>query len=140
MELAEDLGRRWTWALPPDASCARTARRLLRVALTHLGVDDAVIDDAALMASELATNAHQHAAQHPPHELWLYSVGDFEFCCAVFDAFPARTLPVDFHRSDFGRGLSIVAELSKGRWGTDSTWARLDPQVRGKAVWFTCSR
>lgn len=140
MELAEDLGRNWAWALPPDATCARAARRLLRGALTDLGVDEDVIADATLMASELATNAHQHAAEHPPHELWLYSVGDFEFCCGVFDAFPARTLPMDFHRGDFGRGLRIVAELSKGRWGTDSARARLDPRIRGKAVWFTCSR
>jgi hypothetical protein len=103
-------------------------------------VDEDVIADATLMASELATNAHQHAADHPPHELWLYAVGGFEFCCAVFDAFPDRTLPMDFHRGDFGRGLSIVAELSKGRWGTDSARARLDPRIRGKAVWFTCSR
>ncbi|GAA3229761.1 ATP-binding protein [Actinocorallia longicatena] len=96
--------------------------------------------DAALMASELATNAHQHAPAHPPHELWLYFVDEYEFCCAVFDGMAARDQELDVDRGDYGRGLSIVAELSKGRWGTSPARARMDPRVRGKAVWFVCPR
>ncbi|GAB3682596.1 hypothetical protein GCM10027589_52420 [Actinocorallia lasiicapitis] len=140
MELAEDLGRSWTWVLPADATSARAARQLLRGALTELGVPDEAVADAALMASELATNAHQHASEARPHELWLYRVDEFDLCCAVFDGKPAREEELDVDRGDFGRGLSIVAELSKGRWGTSTARARIDPRVRGKAVWFLCPR
>ncbi|MCD0452777.1 ATP-binding protein [Actinocorallia sp. API 0066] len=140
MELARDLGRTWAWSLPADATCARTARRLVRDTLAELGVPEGAVDDAGLMVSELATNAHQHAAGHPPHELWVSCLDAFEFSCAIFDALPTRDLPLAFERGDFGRGLSIVAELSKGRWGTEVARARLDPRIRGKAIWFSCSR
>jgi two-component sensor histidine kinase len=140
VELALDLGRTWIWSLPSDATSPRVARRLLREALAELDVPDETAADAILMISELATNAHQHAAAHPPHELWVHSFDDREFSCAVFDGLPTRELPLALERGDFGRGLSIVAELSEGRWGTDAAHARLDPRVRGKAVWFTCGR
>ncbi|WP_460304765.1 ATP-binding protein [Actinocorallia aurea] len=140
MELARDLGRTWAWTLPTDATCARAARRLVRQTLAELGVGDEAVDDAGLMVSELATNAHQHAADHAPHELWISCLDEFEFSCAVFDALPTRDLPLEVGRADFGRGLSIVAELSKGRWGTEAARARLDPRVAGKAIWFSCPR
>ena len=140
VKLAIDLGRTWTWSLPPDATCPRIARTLVREALAVLEVPGETIADAALMVSELATNAFQHAAAYPPHELWIYCFDDYEFSCAVFDGLPTRNLPLALERADFGRGLSIVAELSRDRWGTDAAHARLDPRVRGKAVWFTCDR
>ncbi|GAA0946641.1 ATP-binding protein [Actinocorallia libanotica] len=140
MELAIDLGRTWTWSLPIDATGPRLARTLVREALTALEVSRDTIADAMLMTSELATNAHQHASAHPPHELWVYCFDADTVSCAVFDGLPTRTLPLSLERGDFGRGLSIVAELSGGRWGTDAAHARLDPRVRGKAVWFTCDR
>ncbi len=135
-----DLGRTWTWSLPMDATCAGTARSLIREALAELEVPRETVADAALMISELATNAYQYAAAYPPHELWVSSFDVGEFSCAVFDGLPTRELPLALERSDYGRGLSIVAELSEGRWGTDAAHARLDPRVRGKAVWFTCPR
>jgi hypothetical protein len=140
VDLAEDLGRSWTWVLPADPTCARAARRYLRQALDDLGVSKDTAADAELMASELATNAHQHASDASPHELWLYCVDEFEFCCAVFDGKPAREKELDVDRGDYGRGLSIVAELSKGRWGTSAARGRLDPRLHGKAVWFLCRR
>lgn len=140
MELAIDLGRTWTWSLPTDATCPRVARGRVREALEVLEVPHETVADAVLMVSELATNAHQHAADYPPHELWVYCFDDRTFSCAVFDGLPTRELPLALERGDFGRGLSIVAELSGGRWGTDAAHARLDPCVRGKAVWFTCDR
>lgn len=140
MELAEDLGRTWTWALPPDATCARTARSLLRPALLQLEVPPEAASEAVLMVSELATNAFQHASRHMPHELWLYCLDEYDFYCAVFDGLSTRELPLAFERGDFGRGLSIVAELSKGRWGMDDASAHLDSRVRGKAVWFMGTR
>ncbi|TMQ91924.1 ATP-binding protein [Actinomadura soli] len=163
----------WVWALPGGAGCAGHARRVLRDALASLGVPPDAIADAQLMVSELATNAHQHAGEHGPHELWLYlgenepgeatadhdgttdgtgtngagegaAVGEAgdgvsgEVRCAVFDAFPDAALPgYSWTSGDCGRGLSIVRELSGGRWGMRRTRSRLGPSVRGKAVWFT---
>ena len=141
----------WVWALPGGPGCAGHARRLLRDALTALGVPDEAISDAQLMVSELATNAHQHAGDHGPHELWLYTGGSEpaggaggpgdggpgEVRCAVFDALADAPLPgYSWTSGDCGRGLSIVRELSGERWGTRRTVSRLGPPVRGKAVWF----
>ncbi|TYB41129.1 ATP-binding protein [Actinomadura chibensis] len=143
----------WVWALPGGPGCAGHARRVLRDALAALGVPPGAISDAQLMVSELATNAHQHAGDHGPHELWLYlggaeppeppeppeAVGAAagEVRCAIFDAFAEAALPgYSWTSGDCGRGLSIVRELSGGRWGTRRTRSRLGPSVRGKAVWF----
>ncbi|TDD24851.1 ATP-binding protein [Actinomadura sp. KC06] len=157
----------WVWALPGGPGCAGHARRVLGDALASLGVPRDAIADAQLMVSELATNAHQHAGEHGPHELWLYlgenetgedaadepdgdgddssagagaAGGDAvsgEVRCAVFDAFPDAALPgYSWTSGDCGRGLSIVRELSGGRWGMRRTRSRLGPSVRGKAVWF----
>ncbi|MFG2090455.1 MULTISPECIES: ATP-binding protein [unclassified Spirillospora] len=65
----------WVWALPGGPGCAGHARGVLHDALASLGVPRDVIADAQLMVSELATNAHQHAGEHGPHELWLYVAG-----------------------------------------------------------------
>ncbi|TDD70159.1 ATP-binding protein [Actinomadura rubrisoli] len=129
----------WVWALPGGPGCAGYARRALGGALASLDVPGEVIGDSQLMVSELATNAHQHAGDHGPHELWLYR-GDGatgEVRCAVFDAFADAALPgYSWTSGDCGRGLSIVRELSEGRWGMVRTLSRLGPPVRGKAVWF----
>lgn len=129
----------WVWALPGGPGCAGHARRVLRDALASLGVPPDAVADALLMVSELATNAHQHAGGHGPHELWLYQGGGRarEIRCAVFDAFADAALPgYSWTSGDCGRGLSIVRELSGGRWGLRRTLSRLGPSVRGKAVWF----
>jgi len=87
----------------------------------------------------------------PPYttpELWLYLRGagqGRELVCKVFDTFPGwlrgnvpgrglRRAPAD---AMSGRGLDVVDEVSKGRWGHHLTRARLAGfGVRGKAVWF----
>ena len=79
-------------------------------------------------------------------ELWLYLRGlgtRREVVCKVFDCYrgwrhgsapSAARVPV---QSVTGRGLQIVHELSRGRWGHHPTRARLGGWgVRGKAVWF----
>ncbi|KAB2347422.1 ATP-binding protein [Actinomadura rudentiformis] len=125
---------------------------MLAEALTTFGVDRGMVGDAQLMVSELVTNAHQHAAEFGPHELWLY-LGERsgariattmasppavrEVRCAVFDGHADARLPgYSWTSGDCGRGLSIVRELSEGRWGVLHTLSRLGPQVPGKAVWF----
>ncbi len=128
----------WTWPLPGDATCARRARSLVVDTLTQLAVPAETIGDAELMVSELATNAHQHADGHMPYELWLSVVDERELFCAIFDALQIRTLAgtTTLEKCDFGRGLGIVAELSRGRWGMCRAWSRRVPHVAGKAVWF----
>jgi hypothetical protein len=107
---------------------------------------------------ERAQREHQAARQRPAAqpgqpayttpELWLYLRGAGqarELVCKVFDTFPGwrrGNVPgrgVRRARTDAvsGRGLGVVDELSKGRWGHHLTRARLAGfQVRGKAVWF----
>jgi hypothetical protein len=126
------------WALPTDATCARRARDLVGAAMTAFDMPRETICDAKLMISELATNAHQHAGGRGPHELWFDRGGD-ELICAVFDALPMKQLTGDLAFSgDFGRGLSIVADLSAGRWGLEAVRSRLSLHVPGKSVWFAC--
>jgi hypothetical protein len=85
-------------------------------------------------------------ALHGCPELWLYLRGlgsRRELVCKVFDCYrgwrhgtaPSVTrVPV---QAVAGRGLQIVHELSRGRWGHHATRARLGGWgVRGKAVWF----
>ena len=150
------------WPLPTDETCAGIARRLFREAVAQLGLEPAVVDDATLMASELAANtlhanaaAHARSAPYPDAEpcqpeLWLYLRGvglGRELVCKVFDCYRgwrdgtapsvSETPPETPADAVGGRGLQIVHELSGGRWGHHPTRARLDSWgLRGKAVWF----
>ncbi|WP_433335205.1 ATP-binding protein [Spirillospora sp. CA-294931] len=129
------------WVLPAGPSCASRARGLLGEALREMGVPRDLVGDAQLMISELATNAYQHAAEHGPHELWLYlddpEEGPVELRCAVFDRDADADLPgYSWTSGDCGRGLSIVRELSEGHWGLARTHSRTSLPTRGKAVWF----
>jgi hypothetical protein len=101
------------WPLPIDATCAGIARRLFRDAVAQLGLEPGILDDAILMASELAANTlHANAAAHSHEEaspeptsrrqpelcqpelcqpeLWLYLRGvglGRELVCKVFDCY-----------------------------------------------------
>jgi hypothetical protein len=147
------------WPLPADETCAGMARRLFREAVAQLGLEPAVLDDATLMASELAANTlhanvavHAHGDSYPDTqpclpELWLYLRGvglGRELVCKVFDCYrgwlhgppPARIGQARIQDVG-GRGLQIVHELSGGRWGHHPTRGRLGGSgLRGKAVWF----
>ncbi|WP_018658517.1 ATP-binding protein [Actinomadura flavalba] len=126
----------WVWDLPTGPEGAGFARRALDGALTALGVGRDARADARLMVSEIATNAHRHAAGLGPYELWLHDTPD-GLRVSVFD----RDARVDitgysWTSGDHGRGLGIVAELSGGRWGVAAARARLGDRAAGKAVWF----
>jgi hypothetical protein len=82
-------------------------------------------------------------------ELWLYLRGlgsRRELVCKVFDGYrgwrhglapSASRIPAPGAQAVTGRGLQIVQELSRGRWGHHPTRARLGGRgARGKAVWF----
>lgn len=126
-----------TCALRPQADAVKTARDVTRSTLDRWGLAR-LGDDAALVVSELVTNAIRHLGRHgaygerpitltlvrrTPHV--LLAVSD------PSDGVPTPKEP-DFV-SEHGRGLYIV-ETYSDRWG----W---NPLARGgKAVWalFHC--
>jgi Histidine kinase-like ATPase domain len=154
------------WPLPADPTCASIARRTFRRVAAALGLDRDAADDGVTMVSELAANTlhaqceerrqpgeRRRRDQRPEWraatpELWLYLRGAgrrSELVCKVFDSYPGwlhgnapgrrpHRAPAD---AISGRGLEVVHELSRGRWGYHLTRARLAGwEVRGKAVWF----
>jgi PAS domain S-box-containing protein len=111
--------------LPDDVSAPTLARRFVTAALEALGASQHA-DVAALLASELATNAVLHAA--PPLRISLEPAPG-AVRISVSDAtpgHPAARPPSDSAPS--GRGLALVDALA-ARWGVDDGPA-------GKAVWF----
>jgi hypothetical protein len=143
--------------LPLDATCAGTARSLLREAVAGLGLPADLVHDGVTMASELAANTlHAHGnvefsggSQRPVSgfpELWVYLRGSGAKCelvCKVFDSQPGwrnGSLPdvkVRTAEGVNGRGLQVVDGLSAGEWGAHLTRGRLGSwKVSGKAVWF----
>ncbi len=152
-----EVGTCSAWPLPGDPTCAGVARRMFRRAAAGLAVEPAAIDDGVTMVSELVANTlHVQLEQRPQQrqlprgtpELWLYLRGSGprrELVCKVFDSFPGwlrgnvpgRGVPRPPADALSGRGLEIVHELSRGRWGHHLTRSRLSGwEVRGKAVWF----
>jgi anti-sigma regulatory factor (Ser/Thr protein kinase) len=102
-----------------------TARRSTVQALRESGQGDALVEDAALVVSELATNAVVHARS-------AFSIAvteqDSVVRISVHDRGPDLPLLVDRGRGAFsGRGLIIVNALAT-RWG-------IDPTATGKVVW-----
>jgi hypothetical protein len=151
-----EVGACSAWPLPGDPTCAGVARRLFRRAAAGLVIEPALVDDGVTMVSELAANTlHVQRDPHgqPRHragpELWLYLRGSGqrrELVCKIFDSCPGwlrgnvpgrgiGRAPAD---ALSGRGLEVVHELSRGRWGHHPTRSRLAGwEVRGKAVWFS---
>jgi PAS domain S-box-containing protein len=105
------------------------ARRAVAEHLRSLGAPESVVDDAALVTSELLTNATLHAV--PPVE--LRAIGDEnEIRIEVHDNAsyePRKQRPGS--EDEHGRGLQIVAALAD-RWGTR-------PTDSGKTVWCVLS-
>lgn len=109
----------------PDSVAPRSARRFVAEALRQWGHGDAIVQDAKLVVSELATNAVTHAGS-------AFSVivrgDDAGVRISVADRSPAQ--PRVMHASPeapSGRGLDMVSALSD-RWGVDAN-------KDGKAVW-----
>ncbi len=123
-------------ALAPVLESTRSARDFTADSLCCWGLDD-LVQDAVLIASELAANAIRHAAPTPGAapaavELaWWHRVGSL--LCVVTDAssMPPVLAPPDL-RAESGRGLQIVDALAAA-WG----WTMLGAQQ--KAVWAVLS-
>ena len=111
------------WTFEPEPASTRAARRLVSDVLEHSAPDSAVT--AALVVSELATNAVLHA--RTPFEVRV-RVAPERVRIEVHDG--TRRTPVRRFFSDdavSGRGLRLVDELCEA-WGVDVDGA-------GKTVW-----
>jgi len=106
------------------------------------GGGDQLVSVGQDMGGELITSA---SPPPRPSELWLYLRGlgiRRELVCKVFDSCrgwrhgSAPSASLVSAQAVAGRGLQIVHELSRGRWGHHATRARLGGRHRGKAVWF----
>ncbi|WP_283137896.1 ATP-binding protein [Rhizohabitans arisaemae] len=118
-----------TYTLSTGAGSVRVARDATRSALQSWGLAP-LVDDAALVVSELVTNAIRHAALISGRPITLTLMRQpAHVMCAVADPSDAVPIPKepDFI-SESGRGLYIVETYSY-RWG----WDPLDDG--GKAVW-----
>lgn len=120
----ERVSRRWD--LPDTPVAARLARCGVRSACVDWGIDEEMCEDAAMIATELVSNAVDHA--RTPSRLTL-SLDPARLEISVRDYFPCpapRPRPVDV-RVARGRGLHVVAMLSERSGGTD--------HEDGKSVW-----
>jgi len=108
-----------------NQSAVSDARHLVTSYLQARGMPAALVADAALVTSELVTNAVVHG--RPPIELRLRLEGA-EVLVEVRDRamYQPRKLRPD-ETDEHGRGLQIVSAIST-RWGTR-------PTEHGKAVW-----
>ncbi|MDX3578991.1 MULTISPECIES: ATP-binding protein [unclassified Streptomyces] len=121
-------GDRAEWTFPADPGAVRTARRAVREQLRDWGVDS-VGDLAALLVSELVTNALRHATG--PIGVRLVRPAGLKGVLLVEVSDPLPDPPRErIARPDdeSGRGLQLVASSSR-RWGTR-------PGDTGKTVWF----
>ena len=110
----------------PDSIPA--ARAFLIRLLDGWGIDDRVIDDASLLASELMSNAVKHGAGIVDLKV---EAEDGHLRVGVHDA--NDTAPVVNEAgpdSSGGRGMWIVQSIAHD-WGTD-----VDGDEPGKTVWF----
>jgi MEDS: MEthanogen/methylotroph, DcmR Sensory domain/Histidine kinase-like ATPase domain len=123
---ADPLSKELTGEFSGGQDAPGRARRFAVAALRRWGLDDALVGDAALVLSELATNAVLHAGS--PFSIAVSS-RESRLRISVQDACPRR--PVEDSRGSlvarFGHGLGIIDELCID-WGVED--------VRdGKAVW-----
>ena len=128
IDLLESVGgsaeTRATLDLPDDLRSVSTARRFVREKLAEWGIDGPV-DDALLVASELAANALTHAGS--AYRLRL-SVSERALRIEVADAGPRSPEPQPLTETEeHGRGLHLVGALAAS-WGMESAGT-------GKRVW-----
>jgi anti-sigma regulatory factor (Ser/Thr protein kinase) len=119
-----------TMVFPAAADTPWAARHFVIDTLRAWGADPRLVDDAALVVTELTTNAMVHAASASKVRI---TARPDAICIAVEDA--AAILPIQRSLAALassGRGLAMVAALSQ-QWGAD----RLED---GKVVWAELPR
>ncbi|WP_406160067.1 ATP-binding protein [Streptomyces canus] len=116
------------WTFPADPGAVRAARTAVRDRLAAWNLDG-LADIAALLVSELVTNALRHATGPIGVRLVRPGVVDGVLLVEVSDPLPdpprERVAALD---DESGRGLQLVAHAAH-RWGTR-------PGATGKTVWF----
>lgn len=109
------------------------ARTLLRDQAASWKLPDEVTETAALLLSELMTNAYRHAKVSPGREIWARCALEADrLRISVSDA--NDTLPAPRHASlddESGRGLGLVEALAD-EWGAEPRAGGI-----GKTIWFT---
>ncbi|WEV29268.1 ATP-binding protein [Streptomyces sp. 71268] len=119
---------RWIPAVPEGASIAREH---VRSALRHWRLDEHSVERAALLVSELVTNAIVHGARHrgsPPRLVWCHIQRTTDTVRLSVWGPPGTTVPSPRRSPEVspgevralpesGRGLLIVAAMSRA-WGT----------------------
>ncbi|MCX5258373.1 ATP-binding protein [Streptomyces canus] len=119
------------WTFPADPGAVRAARTAVRNRLAAWNLDG-LADIAALLVSELVTNALRHATGPIGVRLVRPEAVDGVLLVEVSDPLPdpprERIAALD---DESGRGLQLVAHAAH-RWGTR-------PGVTGKTVWFELS-
>jgi anti-sigma regulatory factor (Ser/Thr protein kinase) len=128
--------------MPAAPASVPVARRRLTEELLQVGVFDAAISDAALVISELLSNAIRHARPLPGAWLqvtWVVA-GDSVEVSVSDGGGPTQPRPAQVPLSSLGgRGLSIIENLSR-RWGVRAddcgltVWAVLPAPVASEAV------
>lgn len=111
----------------PDAQSVRQVRYFVRNALSAAGAGEEAVDDAVLLASEVAGNVVRHAKTDYEVTVALSSgLARIEFHdgSSVMPAVRALGGPDD----EGGRGLAVVATVAL-EWGVHDAPA-------GKVVWF----
>lgn len=119
------------WTFPADPGAVRAARTAVRNRLSAWNLDG-LADVAALLVSELVTNALRHATGPIGVRLVRPDAADGVLLVEVSDPLPdpprERVAALD---DESGRGLQLVAHAAR-RWGTR-------PGATGKTVWFELS-
>ncbi|HVF33412.1 MAG TPA: response regulator [Acidimicrobiales bacterium] len=126
---ADDVIRTATERFPADLKSARTARRFVAGVLDAWGLD-ALQDGAALLVSELVTNAVVHA--HSTVELAVHLRPErirIEVVDTARDHVRRRDAKDD---EQSGRGMALIEALAVA-WGIDTL-------LSGKSVWFEMER
>jgi anti-sigma regulatory factor (Ser/Thr protein kinase) len=140
--------------LPTDATAPSVARSQLKAALAQVRLNEELVYDFGVMATEAVTNGLQHALGGRerlersimdipyPLEMWVYHRlrPEPQIVLKIFDPLnewtPTQpgTDPAD-QLAEHGRGINILSQLSSA-WGWHRTRSRLGPRpVPGKAVW-----
>jgi anti-sigma regulatory factor (Ser/Thr protein kinase) len=124
-EPPDDRCREWEIELPPVPQASRCAREFVRLQLTRFGCPE-LVDDGALIAVELVTNAVREAPDGPIFLTLRLSAGEGVIEVRDCSPVPPVTKEPDF-AAENGRGLHIVGALA-----VRTGWHRAG---RGKTVW-----
>jgi PAS domain S-box-containing protein len=112
------------WTFPNSPGVVAEARRRVTAQLSEWGLCQEVMDNTALVASELVTNAVRYT--DGPIQLRLI-LDDTLVCEVSDDSNTAPHLRRALDSDENGRGLFIAAQLTD-RWG-------VRPGLRGKTLW-----